>query len=223
MRRYSEERLKVAEVETKLSGECPIHHGSWINGVCYDCVRYKENVIEIDAGKMCEKHRRSFWDGKCHKCEWEKAVASPIGVIYNDHAKEEAELKLLEQYKEAELEALKKARKRFTLPVLHGERARQAIKLVAEVLGRHPNLNTTADQSGHAYNHRTVLWNVDLQDMVKASNALSAAGFDEFKVTTNRWLTLWIDLSITVVDVLGRRKRKPKVVNLETSNSKPEE
>lgn len=96
------------------------------------------------------------------------------------------------------------ARKRHDLQVLDEQTAIKAVREVSALIGK-PRLNTTWNQNGKRYNHRVVLWKVDVEKGIKASNALVSNGITDYKITSSKWLTVWIPKELTVRECLKKR------------------
>lgn len=75
----------------------------------------------------------------------------------------------------------------------------RAIRLITGLLEKTPDLNYNKTPSGpnsnlkgrgRILNARRVLWGVNIEDGIEASNMLVAAGITEFKITPSGWLTI---------------------------------
>lgn len=200
----TDDEWKLREVENKLSNYCERHKTNFIP--CYRCSKDKEHQVLIAEGKMCKRHRIRYqesWSKEekpCWKCVSEKERLRIEGINHknNDRYDDKDQKNSITEF-DPEIAALFiQARKRKDIKTLNIEDSITVLKLVYKVLGRKNYINSNQDQSGNKYDHRKVLWGVNLEDGVAISKVLHDAGFVDFKITPDRWLSFKIHLSVEV-------------------------
>lgn len=201
----TEEEWRIREVLTKIDNRCEIH-SSVFDGVCYRC----DLDRKIQFGKACKIHERNFRpDGLCQGCEAErqrKTLEGYSGFAGSAGRVDKGKVSVTE-FNPALIPTLKAARERKKIEtVVRDDKAAEILNLIVKTLGRKPYSNTTQDYGGRHYDYRQILWGVNLEEMVKISNTLASIGFEDFKISSHRWLSIRISKDLYVKDLLKKGK-----------------
>lgn len=193
---------RAREVETKILNECPVHPTRYIyQGVCDDC-KFDWNV---KIGNACKEHREIFVNGICSHCQRREMRQSVEGVSWGTHNRVDKKIKKVAEIDSRLTLPFIEARNRKTITTMTDDEAKKAVCLIVDNY-RKPHLNTRQDQSGNAYHHRKVFWGVNIESGVGLSFILNHAGITNFKITPDRWLTIWINRDLTIREILKLKK-----------------
>lgn len=197
-----EEKRKARQTEIKVFGECPKKGHSVFDGGCDRC----DMDDMIEDGLACKIHRREYDDRtKCRLCEIKEIRASIEGVNWHaNHGRADHEIKKVSELDPFLTRPFIDARKRTVITTMNNDD--EAIKTVQLIVKnyRKPHLNTIQDQSGTYYDHRKVIWGVNIESGVGLSFILNHNGIANFKITSDRWLKIQINKDLTIREILKR-------------------